>query len=154
MSSIEESVEVEVSDQVAYNQWTQFEDFPIFMDGVEKVEQLTDSQLRWTARIGGVQREWTAEITEQIPDKRIAWKATEGAPNAGVVTFHRLDNDRCKVMLQLDFEPQDPVEKLGDAIGIVRARAKADLDRFKKFIEERGTETGAWREEIPQTGTS
>lgn len=150
MSSIEESVEVEVPVRVAYNQWTQFEDFPIFMDGVEKIEQLTDSRLRWVARIGGQQREWIAEITEQIPDKRIAWRATEGAPNAGVVTFHRLDDDRSKVMLQLDFEPQDPVEKIGDAIGVVRTRAKGDLMRFKQFIEDRGTETGAWRKEIQQ----
>jgi uncharacterized membrane protein len=152
MSSIEQSVEVEVPVRTAYNQWTQFEAFPVFMEGVEQVEQLDDRHLHWKVAIGGVHREWDAEITEQSPDQRIAWKTVEGAKNDGVVTFHRLDDNRTKVMLQLDFEPEGLVEHAGDAVGMVKSRTKSDLERFKDFIEGRGKETGAWRGEVERPG--
>jgi uncharacterized membrane protein len=153
MSNIEESVEVEVPVRTAYNQWTQFEEFPRFMEGVEKVNQLDDRRLHWVAEIAGQRREWDAEITEQTPDQRIAWQSTEGATNAGVVTFHRLEEGRTKVMLQLDFEPEGAKEKVGDALGMVRGRVKGDLQRFKEFIESAGHESGAWRGEVPQSAS-
>ena len=153
MSTIEQSVEVDVPVRTAYNQWTQFEEFPRFMEGVEQVQQLTDTRLHWIAKIAGAQREWDAEITEQIPDQRIAWKTMAGAQNDGVVTFHRVGDGRTKVMLQLEFDPEGFVEKAGDALGIVRARTHGDLERFKDFIEARGTETGAWRGEVDQDPT-
>ena len=149
MSAIERSIEVEVPVRTAYNQWTQFEDFPRFMEGVESVRQLDDRHLHWVAEIGGVRREWDAEITEQHPDERVAWRATSGTGNAGVVTFHRLDADRTKIMLQLDVDPDDFVEKAGDRLGFVSRRASGDLERFKEYIEARGRETGAWRGDIP-----
>ena len=148
MSQVEESIEVQVPVSTAYNQWTQFEDFPQFLEGVEKVSQIDDKTLEWTAEIAGQRREWTAEITEQTPDERIAWTSRSGAKNAGVVTFHHLDDSRSKVMLQLEFEPEGAVEKIGDAVGAVKLRTKGDLKRFKEFIESRGQETGAWRGEI------
>ena len=148
MATIEESVEVEVPVRTAYNQWTQFEEFPRFMEGVEQVRQLTDTKLHWVAEIAGRRREWDAEITEQVPDQRISWCSTEGATNSGVVTFHRLGDGRSKVMLQLEFEPEGIVEQAGDKLGIVKGRTKADLKRFKEFIESREVPTGAWRGEI------
>jgi uncharacterized membrane protein len=114
---------------------------------------LTDTKLHWKAEIAGARREWDAVITEQRPDERIAWKATSGAQNDGVVTFHRLDDGHTKVMLQLDFDPEGFVEKAGDMLGVVRARTKGDLGRFKDFVEARGTETGAWRGEVDQDPT-
>jgi uncharacterized membrane protein len=151
MSKILESIDVDVPVRVAYDQWTQFEEFPRFMEGVKQVEQLTDTMLRWTASIAGVEKTWQAEITEQSPDQRIAWNATSGAENAGVVTFHRLDDERCRVTLQLDVDPEGLLESAGDALGFVQRRAKGDLERFKAFIEQRGTPTGAWRGEVKQT---
>ena len=148
MATIETSVELEVPVRVAYNQWTQFEEFPQFMEGVSEVAQIDDTHLRWTAEIAGARREWTAEITEQHPDERIAWRAIDGAENAGVVTFHRLADDRSKVMLQLDFDPDGIVEQVGDKLGLVSRRAAADLERFKEMIEARGTASGAWRGEV------
>lgn len=148
MSKIEESIEVDCPVSVVYNQWTQFEEFPKFMEGVEQVIQLDDERLHWKAKIAGQEREWDALIVEQRPDERIAWKSEDGSENAGVVTFHKLDRDRSKVMLQLDFNPQDMIEAAGDTLGFVRRRAAGDLERFKAFIEERGHETGAWRGEI------
>ena len=145
MSSIEESVEVAAPVRAVYDQWTQFEEFPRFMEGVEEIRQVDDTHLHWVANIGGARREWDAEITEQRPDERVAWKATDGAENAGVVTFHRLDDATTKVMLQLDFDPEGIVETVGDKLGFVRRRAVGDLDRFKGFLEERGRETGGWR---------
>ena len=145
MSTIEESVEVKVPLSVAYNQWTQFEEFPEFMEGVESVRQTDDTHLHWKAKIAGAEREWDAEITEQHPDERVAWRATDGASNAGVVTFHKISPDTTKVMLQLDFDPQGFVETAGDVMGFVRTRTVNDLKRFKTFIEARGTETGGWR---------
>jgi len=148
MSSIEKSIEVDVPVRAAYDQWTQFETFPSFMEGVEQVTQLDDTHLHWTAEIGGVHRGWDAEITEQHPDERVAWTATDGATNAGVVTFHRLDEQHTKVMLQLDFEPEGAVEKVGDVLGIVERRASGDLERFKEFIEDRSQATGSWRGDV------
>ena len=151
MSEIIETVDVNVPVRTAYDQWTQFESFPMFMEGVEKVEQLDDTTLRWTAEIAGQERTWKAEITEQTPDQRIAWTSTEGAKNAGVVTFHRLDDNKTRVTLQLDVDPEGPVENIGDALGFVQRRAKGDMERFKEFIESRGAETGSWRGSVKQS---
>jgi uncharacterized membrane protein len=153
MSTIEQSIEVNVPVRTAYNQWTQFEDFPHFMEGVEEVKQITDTRLRWRAEIAGQKREWEAEIDEQRPDERIAWHAFDGSTNAGVVTFHRIDDGKTRVMLQLEFEPDDAMEKTGDVLGLVKRRAKGDMERFKEFIESRGTETGGWRGEVHQDPT-
>ena len=150
MSQILESIDVDVPVRTAYDQWTQFEEFPQFMDGVESVRQLDDTTLEWKASIAGVDKQWQAKITEQTPDQRIAWRATEGAENAGVVTFHRLDDRKARVTLQLDVEPEGPVETVGDVLGFVQRSAKGDLERFKSFIEERGAATGAWRGEVEQ----
>jgi uncharacterized membrane protein len=150
MSKIVESIDVAVPVRTAYDQWTQFESFPMFMEGVEKVEQPDDTTLRWTASIAGQKRTWKARITEQIPDERIAWTSTEGAKNAGVVTFHHLDDNKTRVTLQMDVDPEGPVDNLGDALGLLERRVKGDLKRFKEFIEGRGVETGAWRGSVPQ----
>ncbi len=154
MSKVEESIEVSVPVRTAYNQWTQFEEFPQFMDGVESVKQLDDTHLRWVAEIGGKRHEWEAEITEQDPDQRVAWKSTDGKTNAGVVTFHRLGEAQTKVMVQIDYEPEGILERVGDAIGADERKVKGDLKRFKELIESRGTETGAWRGEVDQDPTS
>ena len=130
MASIEQSIEVEVPVRAAYNQWTQFEEFPRFMEGVDSVRQLDDKRLQWRATIAGKSKEWHAEITEQRPDERIAWTSRGGAHNAGVVTFHRLSDSRTKVMLQLDYDPEGIVETVGDAAGVVSMRVKGDLLRF------------------------
>lgn len=154
MSQIIETVDVNVPVRTAYDQWTQFESFPQFMEGVEKVEQLDDTTLRWAAEIAGQKRTWKAKITEQIPDERVAWTSIEGAKNAGVVTFHRLDAGKTRVTLQVDVDPEGPVENIGDALGFVQRRAKGDLERFKQFIEGQGTETGAWRGTVKQSSTN
>jgi len=145
MSVIERSIEINVPVKTAYNQWTQFEEFPQFMEGVKQVKQLDDKHLFWKAEIGGKEKEWKAEITEQIPDKRIAWTSQSGAMTAGVVTFHRLSDSKSKVMLQMEYDPEGFVELAGDAVGVVSQRILGDLERFKKYIEGRGRETGAWR---------
>ena len=150
MSSIEKSIEVNVPVRTAYNQWTQFEVFPKFMEGVQEVKQLDDTHLHWKAQIGGKDKHWNAVITEQRPDERIAWKSTDGAKNAGVVTFHRLSDQKSKIMLQVDYEPEGAVENVGDAVGAVSMRVAGDLERFKDFIESRGRETGSWRGEVKQ----
>jgi uncharacterized membrane protein len=150
MSTIEESIEVEVPVRTAYNQWTQFEEFPQFMEGVEAVTQRDDTHLHWVAEIAGVRREWDAEVTEQTPDQRIAWQSTNGTQHAGVVTFHRIEDGRSRVMLQLDTEPEGVVEKAGDALGVLKRQVKGDLERFKQLIESRGSESGAWRGEVEQ----
>jgi uncharacterized membrane protein len=152
MANIEKSIDVEVPVRTAYNQWTQFQEFPRFMDGVTTVTQLDDRSLRWQASIGGKDKEWTAEITEQRPDERVAWKSTSGAKNAGVVTFHRLADRKTRVMLQLEYDPEGVVENVGDAVGVVSTRVTGDLKRFKEFIESRQQETGAWRGEVPAKG--
>jgi uncharacterized membrane protein len=153
MSTIEQSIDVEVPVRTAYNQWTQFEEFPKFMDGVVEVRQLNDTRLLWRTEIGGVDESWEAEITEQVPDMRIAWHSVTGARNAGVVTFHRLGDDKTRVMLQMDYDPQGVIENVGDALGAVSLRVKGDLQRFKEFIESLGSETGAWRGTVHQTAT-
>ena len=148
MTAVEKSIEVNVPLQTVYNQWTQFEEFPRFMDGVKEVQQLDDERLHWIAQIGGKQEEWDARITEQKPDERVAWRSEGGATNAGAVTFHRLSDDQTRVMLQLEYEPQGVVESTGDVLGFVTRRVEGDLERFKEFIEERGRETGEWRGQI------
>jgi uncharacterized membrane protein len=150
MATIEQPIDVNVPVRTAYNQWTQFEEFPRFMEGVKEVRQLDDKRLRWRAEIAGKEKEWDAEITEQTPDERVAWTSRSGPWNAGVVTFHRLDDNRTRVMLQLAYDPEGVVENVGDALGVVSARVKGDLQRFKEFIESRGAESGAWRGEIKQ----
>ncbi len=154
MSTIEQSIDVEVPVQTAYNQWTQFEEFPQFMGGVESVKQHDDTTLHWVTEIAGQRREFHAKITEQKPDERIAWRAEGEVKQAGVVTFHRLGENQTRIMLQMEFEPEGFAEKAGDALGIVEARAKADLANFKKLIESRGVESGAWRGEVNQSTTS
>ncbi len=148
MATVEKSIEVNVPVRTAYNQWTQFEEFPRFMEGVEQVQQLDDKRLHWKAEIAGKTEEWDAAITEQIPDQRIAWTNTTGAKNAGVVTFHYIDPNTTRVMLQLEYEPEGLVENVGSALGVVDRRVEGDLKRFKEFIESLGGETGAWRGEI------
>ncbi len=148
MSTIEKSIEVNLPVRTAYNQWTQFEEFPRFMEGVKEVTQLDDTHLHWKAAIAGQEKEWDAEITEQAPDQRIAWTSRGGALNGGVVTFHRLSEATSKVMLQLEYDPQGVVENVGDALGVVSLRVQGDLERFKEFIETRGRETGAWRGQV------
>jgi uncharacterized membrane protein len=150
MTTVEQSIDVEVPVTTAYNQWTQFEDFPQFMEGVEQVTQLGPTSTHWTVKIAGVKREFDAAITEQHPDERVSWRSTDGPQQAGVVTFHELAPQRTRVMLQMDFEPEGIAEQAGDKLGLVRARTKGDLERFKKFIESRGAETGAWREDVPR----
>ncbi|HEV2756949.1 MAG TPA: SRPBCC family protein [Actinomycetota bacterium] len=154
MSSIEQSIEVQVPVRTAYNQWTQFEDFPHFMEGVKEIRQLDDTSLHWTVEIAGQVREFDAKITEQNPDERIAWTTIDGPHQAGVVTFHRIADNQTKVMLQMEYDPEGLIEKAGDALGVVKSRVKGDLERFKSFIESRGQETGAWRGEVDQTTTS
>ena len=149
MASVQESVDVDVPIRVAYDQWTQFESFPQFMGGVERITQLDDTHTHWVTKIGGVEREFDAEITEQHPEERIAWTSTSGeAKHAGVVTFHRLDETKTRVMIQIDWEPEGLVEKAGAAVGFDDRQVKADAKRFKEFIESRGTETGAWRGDV------
>jgi uncharacterized membrane protein len=152
MATIEKSIDVDVPVRTAYNQWTQFEEFPRFMEGVREVRQLDDRRLLWRATVAGKDKEWEAEITEQTPDQRIAWTSRSGARNAGVVTFHRLGDDLTRIMLQVDYDPEGVVENVGDALGVVQSRVAGDLERFKRFIESRGRETGAWRGEVPQEG--
>ena len=148
MSQIIEVIDVNVPLRTAYDQWTQFETFPQFMEGVEQVTQVDDTTLIWRARIAGMTREWEAKISEQTPDERIAWSSIDGAMNAGTVSFHAIDERRCRITLQLDVDPGDPVEAVGDALGLVQRQAVADLQNFKAFIEARGEETGAWRGEV------
>ncbi len=154
MASHIEAVEVDVPVRTAYNQWTQFEEFPQFMEGVQEVRQLDDTHVRWTAQVAGDTKEWTAEITEQIPDERVAWRSESGAENAGVVTFHRIAEGRCRVTVQIDAEPEGVVERAGDALGFLKRRVRGDLERFKAFVEGPGGETGAWRGEVHQDPTT
>lgn len=149
-STVEESIDLEVPVSTAYNQWTQFEEFPKFMASVEQVNQVDDTHLHWRAKVAGKTKEWDAEITEQIPDERIAWRSTSGVHNAGVVTFHKIGPNRTRVMLQMDYQPESATEQLGDAAGGVKLTAKGNLKRFKKLVEARGVETGAWRGTVAQ----
>jgi len=144
-SSIEETIELNVPVSTAYNQWTQFEEFPRFMASVEEVKQVDNTHLHWRAKVAGKAKEWDAEITEQIPDARIAWRSTSGVHNEGVVTFHKLGENRTKVMLQMNYDPQTIGEKVADALGGVKLSTKSNLKRFKQLVEGRGMETGSWR---------
>lgn len=148
MSTHTATIDVNVPVSTAYNQWTQFESFPHFMEGVEQVRQTDDTHTHWVTKIGGVEREFDATITEQHPDERVAWKADSGPDQAGVVTFHRLDDGQSRVSLQLDFDPEGFVENAGDKLGFVDRRIKGDLERFKDFIEKQGNAEGAWRGDV------
>jgi uncharacterized membrane protein len=148
VTTVEQSIDVDVPVRTAYNQWTQFEEFPRFMSGVEQIEQRTPTLTHWTTKIAGVSREFDAQIDEQRPDERIAWHSISGSQQAGVVTFHRLDEQHTRVMLQLDYEPAGVVEQAGDKLGLVKGRVGGDLRKFKEFIESKGAETGAWRGEV------
>jgi carbon monoxide dehydrogenase subunit G len=154
MSKIEKSIDVNVPVREAYNQWTQFESFPEFMEGVESVQQRGDTNLHWVAQIAGKRQEWDAEITEQTPDQRIAWTSTTGDRNAGAVDFHRVGDNQTRVTLTMDVEPSGVVEKVGDALGIPSGQVEGDLKRFKEFIESRGSATGAWRGEVDQNNVT
>ncbi len=142
---VEKSILVNVPVGTAYNQWTQFEDFPQFMGGVKSVKQLDDDRLEWVAEIAGVRRRWIAKILEQVPDQKVAWAATEGATNAGAVTFEDVGGGQTSVHLTLEYEPEGLLENVGDKLNIVENQAEGDLDRFKAFIEAEGYATGAWR---------
>jgi uncharacterized membrane protein len=148
MASVTESVDVNVPVSTAYNQWTQFESFPLFMGGVERIDQLDDTHLHWVTSIGGTTREFDAEITEQRPDERVAWRSTDGATNAGVVTFHRLDDTHSRVTAQIEWQPEGLVEKVGAVAGVDDRQVRSDLARFKDFIEQRAVESGEWRGEV------
>jgi len=148
MAHVEESIEVNVPVSTAYNQWTQFEEFPRFMEGVESVRQTDDTHLHWVAEVGGERREWDAEITEQVPDQRVAWMAIGGHGNSGIVTFQPMDEDSTRITVRIEHETEGLKEQLGSALGADSRRVKGDLDRFKEFIEARGRETGAWRGEV------
>jgi uncharacterized membrane protein len=148
MEHVEKTVEVNRPLSTVYNQWTQFEEFPAFMDGVKEVRQLDDTHLHWRAEIWGKEKEWDAEITEQEPDKRISWKSVSGARNAGTVRFEPLGEDRTRVRLVMAYEPEDAVDKVGDALGIFTSRVQHTVEEFKRFIETRGEETGGWRGEV------
>ena len=145
MSRISETIDVNAPLPAVYDQWTQFESFPSFMEGVESVIQIDDRTLEWRASIAGKTKHWTAEIVEQRPDALVSWRSTSGARNDGAVTFVRLGERKTRVQLDLDVETEGGVETIGDALGFVERRVKGDLERFKTFIEERGVPTGAWR---------
>jgi uncharacterized membrane protein len=148
MPRFEDSIDVNVPVRTAYDQWTQFEAFPRFMEGVEHVVQGDDKTLHWTAKVAGQRKEWTAEITDQTPDVRVAWKSISGDENAGAVLFQALEPGKTRITLKLDADPEGPVETVGANLGFLERRVKGDLERFKEFIESRGTPTGAWRGEI------
>jgi carbon monoxide dehydrogenase subunit G len=150
---VEKSVMVNVPVSRAYNQWTQFEEFPRFMGGVQSVTQLGDDRLQWVAEIGGVRRQWEARILEQVPDQKVAWAATEGATNAGSVMFEDLGGDQTSVTLVLEYEPEGLVEKVGDKLNLVENQAENDLERFKDFIESEGYASGAWRGSVEPAGS-
>jgi uncharacterized membrane protein len=145
METIEKSIEVECPLRTVYNQWTQFEEFPRFMEGIKKVTQLDDQRLHWEAEIGGKHKEWDARITDQVPDQVIAWKSEAGEYNAGAVNFRSISQNRTRINLQLTYDPEGIVQKTGDALGVVSNRVGSDLERFKEFIEKRCQETGEWR---------
>ncbi|MEJ3659233.1 SRPBCC family protein [Actinomycetes bacterium KLBMP 9759] len=154
-TDVVQSIDVTVPVRTAYDQWTQFESFPRFMQGVERVEQITPTRTHWVTKIAGVQREFDAEISEQHPDERVAWHTDRGTHQSGVVTFHRIDDATTRVTLQLSHDPEGFAEKAGDALGIVQSRIKGDLANFKEFIENRGHQEGGWRGDVdaaPQTG--
>jgi len=148
MATVTSDIDIDAPVSTVYNQWTQFEDFPAFMSGVKEIHQLTDAELHWKVAVAGAEREFDARITEQIPDERIAWRSLDGPEQAGVVTFHRLDDDSTRVRLQLEWDPDGFVEKVGSVLQLDDAQVRMDLMRFKELIESNGFETGAWRGEI------
>lgn len=152
MSIIEKTIQVDVPRRTAYDQWTQFEEFPAFMEGVQRVKQIDDKRLHWTGEIAGVKREWDAEIVEQKPDELVAWCSTDGAKNDGAVSFAPLGVDATQVTLRMEFEPEGAAEKAADFLHLVDLQVSKDLGTFKKFIEGRGAETGSWRGDIEPTG--
>ena len=146
---VQQAVDVAAPVEVVYNQFTQFEEWTKFMHRVESASQEDEGHVTFKTKQWAVHRQWEAEITDQRPDERIAWKSTTGERHAGVVTFHRISDDTTRIMLQLDYEPEGLVDKAGDALGFVKRRAKGDLERFKELIENRGAESGAWRGNVP-----
>jgi uncharacterized membrane protein len=148
VASVTESIQVEVPVSTAYNQWTQFEEFPKFMEGVKSVRQIDDTHLHWVAEIGGKEHEWDAEIVEQKPDRVIAWRALSGHYNSGRVFFEPIESTRTKINVEMEHETEGMVETLGSALGVDSRRVKGDLDRFKELVESRGAGTGAWRGEV------
>jgi uncharacterized membrane protein len=148
MERLEKSFEIDVPVRTAYNQWTQFEEFPEFMEDVEEVRQIDDTHLKWRASVGGKPKEWESEITEQVPDRVIAWRSISGAPNAGEVRFEPLGAERTRINLAMEYEPETTVEKAGDAMGMMSRKIAKTVDDFRDFIERRGRETGAWRGEV------
>lgn len=148
MSTITEAIDVDVPIRVAYNQWTQFESFPHFMEGVREIRQLDDTHVHWVIDIAGQVREFDATITEQHPDERVAWTSDSGPNHAGVITFHRLDDEKTRVTAQMDIDPEGFVENVADKLGVLGNRVKNDMRKFKEFIEQRGHETGGWRGDV------
>jgi uncharacterized membrane protein len=148
MTTVEKSIDINVPVHTAYNQWTQFEEFPRFMEGVEAVRQLDDTHLHWRAKIAGNEKEWDSIINEQVPDERITWHSVSGAENAGEVQFHPVDGDKTRVTLRLGYDPEGFIENVGDKLGFVSRQVDNDLEHFKDYIEERGSATGSWRGEV------
>lgn len=148
MANLHKSIDIDVPVDVPYNQWTQFEEFPNLMENIEEVRQLDDRRLHWRAALGGKEKEWDTEITEQVPDKRIAWRTVAGAQNHGVVNFESLAADRTRVTVDVEYQPETVMEKVGDMLGMVSSNIEDDLENFKEFIESRGKETGSWRGEV------
>ena len=153
LTTIEEDIEVGVPVSTAYNQWTQFEDFPLFMEGVDHVQQLDDTRLRWVASIGGRRAEWEAKILEQVPDTKITWESLDGRETRGTVSFDKVGEQRTRIRLVMSYRPEGPIEKVGAAAGLDRRRIHGDLERFKELVESRGVESGAWRGEV-ESGTT
>jgi hypothetical protein len=152
-TKVEKTLTVDVPVRVAYNQWTQFEEFPQFMSGIVEVQQLDDRRLHWVAEIAGVRRQWDASILEQVPDTKIAWAATEGATNAGAVYFSEIGPSQTAVTLSLEYEPEGLVESVGDKLNVVEKQAEGDMERFKALVESRGYDTGGWRGTVNEGGT-
>ncbi|HEV2529362.1 MAG TPA: SRPBCC family protein [Thermomicrobiales bacterium] len=149
MASVEKTIDVDVPVRTAYDQWTQFEMFPVFMEGVDEVRQIDDTHMHWKATfVAGQTKEWNAEITQQSPDDRIAWRSTDGAPNTGMIRFDKIHDGATRLTLEIEYEPEGLVENVGSHLGVMSRRVEGDLKRFKEFIEKRGTETGAWRGEV------
>ena len=152
MDRVKKSIEVDSAISRVYNQWTQFEEFPRFMEGVKEVKQLDEKRLHWAAEVAGKEKQWTARIVEQVPDSRISWVSESGEHTSGTVTFQSLEPNRTRVVCEMSYDPQGFLENAGDALGFVSRRVENDLERFKEFIEKRGQETGAWRGTIKEGG--
>jgi len=157
MAKVEKTIEIDVPVSTAYNQWTQFEEYPNFMEGVEEVKQMDDSHLHWRVKVAGKEKEWDAEITEQRPDEVIAWRSVDGTQNSGVIRFQPMGANKTRLTCLVEYDPEGFVENVGDIVGVTSRRIENDLQRFKEFVESRGGETGAWRGEVHEgkaTGTS